>query len=107
MRQWPKFTGRRDSGQPASSRLLAEADQIRPATPPIPPNDLTDADEVGREVGGRYSIKELERRIDPHDGKAYVWEEYCEYYTKQCGWFVFQALEVWNELELARPHLLV
>ena len=58
---------------------------------------------MGREVGGRYSIKELERRIDPHDGEAYVWEEYREYYTKQCGWFVFQALEAWNELELARP----
>ena len=58
-------------------------------------------------MGGRYSIKELERRIDPHDGEAYIWEEYCEYYTKQCGWFVFQALEAWHELELARPHLLV
>ena len=89
-RPWPKTTGRRDSGQPASSRLLAEADQTRPETPPIPPNDLTDVDEVGREVGGRYSIKELERRIVFNDGKAYVWEEVREYYTSR-GWFVYQA----------------
>ena len=78
-RQWPKFIGRRDSGQPASTRLFAEADQIRPATPPTHPNDLTDEYGAGIEVGGRYSIRELERRIDSNDGKAYVWEEYCEY----------------------------
>ena len=106
-RQWPKFIGRRDSGQLASTRLFAEADQIRPATPPTPPNDLTDEDGAGIEVGGRYSIRELERRIDSNDGKAYVWEEFCEYYTRRRGWFVYQARAAWDALEIARPHFLV
>ena len=63
-------------------------------------------DEVGRQVGGRYSIKELERRIDFNDGKAYVWEEVRDYYTSR-GWSVYQARDHWNALKLARPHFLV
>ena len=60
--------------------------------------------EEGIEVGGpNYSIRELERRIDFNDGKAYVWEEVRDYYTNR-GWFFFQARDHWNTLELARPH---
>ena len=99
-KQWPKFIGRKDS------HLIAEADQVRPAAALIPPNDLTDED-AGIEVGGRYSIRELERRIDLNDGKAYVWEEFCEYYTRRRGWFVYQARAFWDSLEIARSHFQV
>ena len=64
------------------------------------------AEEVGREVGGLYSIKELERRIDFNDGKAYIWEEVRDYYTSR-GWYVYQARDHWNALKLARPHFVV
>ena len=64
------------------------------------------ADEVGREVGGLYSIKELERRIDFYDGKAYVWEEVRDYYTNR-GWYVYEARDHWNMLNHARPSLIV
>ena len=98
--------GRRDSGQPTAARQIAEADQLKPATPPSPPTDLTDEEWEGIEVGGRYSIREIERRIDPNDGRAYIWEEFRDYYTRHRGWFVYQARIVWDELESARPHLL-
>ena len=51
-------------------------------------------------------MKELERRIDFNDGKAYVWEEVRDYYTSR-GWYVYQARDHWNALELARPHFVV
>ena len=57
-------------------------------------------------MGGRYSVREIEGRIDPNDGRAYIWEEFRDYYTLHCGWFVYQARIVWDELESARPHLL-
>ena len=64
------------------------------------------AEEVGREVGGRYSIKELERRIDFNDGKAYTWKEVLDYYTNQ-GWYVYQVKDHWKAMKPARSHYLV
>ena len=64
------------------------------------------ADEVGREVGGRYSIKELERRIDFNDGQAYTWAEIQDYYTTR-GWYVFEVRDHWNKLKRARPSFYV
>ena len=66
-----------------------------------------EAEDAGIEVGGRYSIRELERRIDSNDGNAHVWEEFCEYYTRRRGWSVYQARAFWGSLEIARPHFLV
>ena len=59
-----------------AARQIAEADQLKPATPPSPPTDLTDEEWEGIEVGGRYSIREIERRVDPNDGRVYIWEEF-------------------------------
>ena len=44
------------------------------------------AEDVGREIGGKYSIKEHERRIDFNDGQAYTWAEVRDYYTNR-GWY--------------------
>ena len=66
-----------------------------------------ESEDAGIEVGGRYSIRELERRIDSNDGKAYDWEVFCEYYTRRRGWFVYQARAFWDSLEIARPHFQV
>ena len=58
------------------------------------------AKEVGREIGGRYSITEKERRIDPYDGQPYTWKETLDYYTNK-GWYVFEVTEHWKKLNLA------
>ena len=57
-------------------------------------------------MGGCYSIREIERRIDPNDRRAYSWEEFRDYYTWHRGWLVYQARNFWDELEIARPYLL-
>ena len=64
------------------------------------------AEEVGREIGGKYSITEHERRIDFNDGQAYTWAEIQDYYTNR-GWYVYEARDHWNTLNLARPHFIV
>ena len=58
------------------------------------------AEEVGREIGGRYSITEQERRIDSNDGQPYTWKETLDYYTTK-GWYVFEVKEHWNKLNRA------
>ena len=58
------------------------------------------AEEVGREIGGRYSITEKERRIDSNDGQPYTWKETLDYYTNK-GWYVFEVKEHWNKLNRA------
>ena len=62
------------------------------------------AEEVGREIGGRYSITEQERRIDSNDGQPYTWKETLDYYTTK-GWYVFEVKEHWDKLNRA-SHIL-
>ena len=64
------------------------------------------AEEVGREIGGRYSITEQERRIDSNDGQPYTWKETLDYYTNK-GWYVFEVKEHWNKLNRASPSFYV
>ena len=64
------------------------------------------AEEVGREIGGRYSITEQERRIDSNDGQPYTWKETLDYYTTK-GWYVFEVKEHWNKLNRASPSFYV
>ena len=64
------------------------------------------AEDVGREIGGRYSITEHERRIDFNDGQAYTWAEIQDYYTNR-GWYVFEVRDHWNKLNRARPSFIV
>ena len=64
------------------------------------------ADDVGREIGGRYSIVEQERRTDFNDGQAYTWKEFLDYYLSQ-GWYVYQVKDHWKAMKPARSHYLV
>jgi len=61
---------------------------------------------VGREIGGKYSVIEQERRIDFHDGQAYTWKDFLDYYLSR-GWYVYQVKDHWNASKPARLHYIV
>ena len=61
---------------------------------------------MGREIGGRYSIFEQERRTDFNDGQAYTWKEFLDYYLSQ-GWYVYQVKDHWKAMKPVRSHYLV